>query len=82
MNFPSFESLTGQVVKISRSDRWQVYQRLQELEIPCCCSDDGLLRVEVENVLMALQVRSVVQQITGSRPELTRWLETCWHTSF
>jgi hypothetical protein len=36
-------------VDVSRSDRWRIYHRLQELTIPCWCLEDGSLRVEVNN---------------------------------
>ncbi|WP_390883514.1 Asr1405/Asl0597 family protein [Kovacikia minuta] len=45
---------------------------------PCNCSAEGLLEVEVNTPLAALQVRSVIQQLTASRSELIDWLEDCW----
>ncbi|MGA7936094.1 MAG: Asr1405/Asl0597 family protein [Kovacikia sp.] len=80
MNPSRFQSSTPQVLMISRCDRWQAYQRFQELEIPCHCSAEGYLKVEVNTPLAALQVKSVVQQLTASRAELTDWLERCWQT--
>lgn len=65
-------------VDVSRSDRWRIYHRLQELTIPCWCLEDGSLRVEVKDSIAAILVRSVVQQIVASRPELLKWLESCW----
>jgi hypothetical protein len=67
-----------QVVEIARSDRWLVYQRLQELEIPCWCLPDGSLQVEIVSPLAALQLWSVVKQFTGHRKELIKRLNRCW----
>ena len=79
MNQSSLNSFVGQVVKVSRCDRWQAYQRLQELEIHCWCAEDGTLSVEVQTVGQALQLRSVIQQLSASRSELIDWLDLCWH---
>jgi hypothetical protein len=73
-------SVTVPVLTISRCDRWQAYQRLQELEIPCDCRADGHLHVEVSHPIALLQLRSVIQQITTSRAELINWLERCWQS--
>jgi hypothetical protein len=78
MNQSGFDSLVGYVVNISRCDRWQAYQRLQEFNIPCHCSEDGQLRVEIANTTAAFLVRSVIQRLTASRLELVDWLEQCW----
>jgi hypothetical protein len=76
----SSNALVGQVVQIPRSDRWLIYHRLQELMIPCWCPDDGSLRVEANNGIAAILVRSTVQQFVASRQELVDWLERCWDT--
>jgi hypothetical protein len=78
MDQSSISSPTQQVVTIPRGDRWQVYQRLQELEIPCSCSGDGYLQVEVNTPAAALQLWSVVQQLQAPRRELIFWLRRCW----
>jgi hypothetical protein len=67
-------------ISISRTDRWRIYHRLQELMIPCWCLEDGSLRAEVQNSLGALLLRSVVQQFVAPRQEMINWLERCWHT--
>lgn len=76
----SSDTIIGQVLQIPRSDRWQIYHRLQELMIPCCCPADGSLRVEVNNPTDAFLVRSTVLQFVSSRQELVDWLERCWDT--
>ncbi|HAZ47122.1 MAG TPA: hypothetical protein DDW76_27375 [Cyanobacteria bacterium UBA11369] len=68
-----------QLVRVQRGDRWQVYQRLQELGIPCWCSSDGYLQAEINTPTAALQVWSVVQQLTAKRCEMTFLLHRCWH---
>jgi hypothetical protein len=67
-----------QVVQIPLSERWQVYQRLQDLKIPCSCFSDGSLRVQVNSCITALLLRSTLMQIQKPRQELIEWLERCW----
>ncbi|MCS7030987.1 MAG: hypothetical protein NZL92_05605 [Gloeomargarita sp. SKYG116] len=58
--------------------RWAIYHRLRELEIPCRCIAYGPLEMEVTTPLAALLVWSVVRQMTASRGEQVAWLERCW----
>jgi len=81
MNSSISMTLTAPVGSISRCDRWLACQRLQDLNIPCQCQSDGCLQVEIIHPIDILQLRSVVQQITASRPELIDWLERCWKMS-
>lgn len=69
---------TTQVVNVSRSDRWHLCHRLQELMIPCWCLSDGTLQVEIRDGVTALLVWSVVRQLSASRSELVNWLNRCW----
>lgn len=69
--------VSRQVVSIPRGDRWLVYQRLQELGIPCSCSSDGYLHAEAKTPTAAIQLWSVVRQSTASRRELIFWLHRC-----
>lgn len=78
MNHSHRQPTSGQVVQVSRSDRWQAYQRLQELSICCNHTQEGFLLVDVSNLVEILQVRSVIQQLTVPRPVLAEWLEQCW----
>ena len=68
----------SQVAKIKRGDRWTVYRRLQELNIPCWCPPDGTLWIEVDRCIHAILLRSTIQQFVGTRSELIDWLERCW----
>ncbi|WP_017655932.1 Asr1405/Asl0597 family protein [Fortiea contorta] len=72
------DSFNDQVLHIPLSDRWQIYHRLQELMINCSCQADGSLRVQVNNLLEAVLIRSTVMQFLASRHELVDWLERCW----
>ncbi|MFN6566067.1 Asr1405/Asl0597 family protein [Dendronalium sp. ChiSLP03b] len=73
--------LGAQVLQIPLSDRWLIYHRLQELMISCSCPADGSLRVQVNNLLEAVLIRSTVMQFLASRHELIEWLERCWDYS-
>lgn len=75
------DALISQVEKVSRCDRWCVYQRLQELMIPCWCPEDGSLWVEIEHGIHAILLRSAVYGAIASRQELVDWLERCWETA-
>jgi DNA-directed RNA polymerase len=68
------------VISVPRTDRWRIYHRLQELMIPCWCPEDGSLWVEVPDGMVALLLRSVVQQFMSPRQEIVQWLERCWTT--
>ncbi|NET01324.1 MAG: hypothetical protein F6K62_12640 [Sphaerospermopsis sp. SIO1G2] len=70
-----------QIVEVSWADRWQVYQRLNELDIPCCCETNQPLEVEVTNPQIAVQIWSITRQFTASRQELINRLEDCWNIS-
>lgn len=72
---------TDQIIKINKSERWIVYRRLQELEIPCRCGTNQPLSYQLNDVTSAIQVWSVVRQLTVPRRELASWLECCWRIS-
>ena len=68
----------GEIVEVNWADRWQVYHRLQALAIPCWCATDQPLRVDITHVAAAVQLWSVMKQLTAPRQELVRELERCW----
>ncbi len=72
------EWLDAQVINVPLAERWRIYHRLQELMIPCWCHTDGSLRVQINNMLTAILVRSTLMQSFASRGELIDWLEQCW----
>ena len=79
-NFIRPDTFVSQVDKIDRCDRWSVYRRLQELNIPCWCPEDGTLWVEIDRCIHAILLRSTIQQFVSTRAELADWLERCWST--
>ena len=78
MNPADPELAVCEIVQVSWLDRWQVYKRLQELEIPCWCGVDQPLRAQINTVKQAAQLISVLRQVSASRAELAEWLEGCW----
>jgi hypothetical protein len=72
------EIKTKHVVGVSWADRWQVYQRLQELGIPCWCEANQPLTAEINNPTAAIQLWSVMQRFTLTRQELIWTLEHSW----
>ncbi|RZM75671.1 Asr1405/Asl0597 family protein [Leptolyngbya iicbica] len=82
MNNPhSATAVRFAVSSIQRCDRWSIYHRLQELNIPCACPADGTLRLEVNHAVALILARSTVQQFTTTFQEQRDWLDRCWHTS-
>ncbi len=75
------DALISQVAKVSRSERWLIHRRLEELMIPCWCPDDGSLWVEIEHGIDAILLRSTVYQAIASRQELVDWLDRCWESA-
>ncbi|MDJ0707702.1 MAG: hypothetical protein QNJ46_30870 [Leptolyngbyaceae cyanobacterium MO_188.B28] len=59
-------------------DRWQVYHRLKELNIPCRCRAHQPLKVEVNSPHAAILIWSVVKQTSKPRQDLVQWLKHCW----
>ena len=78
MNPLSHESEVREMVAVDWLDRWQVYQRLQELDVPCRCYTNEPLTVQIANGVAAIQLWSVAKQLTAPRQELVCWLERCW----
>lgn len=66
------------VVELDRVTRWNVYRRLQELNMVCDCGCDRPLTVAVYTPADALMVWSVVQATTQPKLFLTDHLERCW----
>ena len=77
----SFDSLlqAKHVVEVNWADRWQVYRRLKELNIPCWCSSNQPLTVEIANTNAAIQLWSVMRQLNSSRQDLISTLNECFN---
>ncbi|BAZ29130.1 hypothetical protein NIES4074_15680 [Cylindrospermum sp. NIES-4074] len=71
-----------QAVEVNWADRWQVYQRLQELDIPCWCETNQPLRVKISNPTAAVQLWSVMRQFSASRQDLIWTLEHSWQSRY
>lgn len=81
MNKSELESELSHIVEVGWGERWQVYRRLQELEIPCSCAIDRPLRVQLNSGVQVAQLESVLRQYRSPRWELQGWLEGCWEKS-
>ncbi|MBN3868886.1 Asr1405/Asl0597 family protein [Nostoc sp. JL33] len=68
------------LVEVNWADRWQVYQRLKELDIPCSCAANQPLKVEIGNPIAAVQLWSVIRQFTAFRQDQILTLERCWYS--
>lgn len=78
MNPNQFNTQSEKMIEVQCEDRWQAYCRLQELEIVCQCSYQQPLKVQVNSAVAAIQVWSVIKQLTMPRQALASWLEDCW----
>ena len=65
-------------IEINYVERWNVFNRLQELSIPCQCTCGQPLQVQVETATAAIQVWSVIQHLTLPRLASVEHLERCW----
>lgn len=82
MKSSSSETDKKHVIDIDWADRWQVYQRLQELDIICICDTNQPLMVEINNPTAAIQLWSVIQQFSASRQDLIENIENSWRIRY
>lgn len=77
---PNFseESAIKTQINVQQVQRWQIYQRLLELQIPCRCHCHQPLEVELATPLKLWQFWSVVWRISASRETLRDYLDRCW----
>ncbi|PZO35661.1 MAG: hypothetical protein DCF19_23360 [Pseudanabaena frigida] len=76
---PTDNSLaTSPAISINGTERWDIYHRLQELEIPCKCPVHKPLTVIISSPNHLIQLWSVMRRINASRQELIISLETNW----
>ncbi len=76
-----FPSLGRHILAVKWNDRWQIYHRLSALGIRCWCSPYQPLQVEIPSPAAAIQLWSVVRQLTISAQDQARWLNNCWNVS-
>ena len=81
MNTFNQNQSTCEIVEVSCVDRWQVYKRLQELDIDCWCESEQPLQVYLKNTNEANQLESVLKQFTANRYELAQLLQSCREVS-
>ncbi|MBD2163320.1 hypothetical protein H6G04_02770 [Calothrix membranacea FACHB-236] len=68
-------NLNTQISEIPVSDRWRIYQHLQDLMIPCRSPADHSVMVGFNHAIAALFVRSHAHNSFADRQELLDWLE-------
>ncbi len=78
MNSTDLNVTSSQVISINGSERWDIYHRLQELDIPSQCLTHQLVSVEISSPNDLIQVWNVVRRMTSSRGDLVKLLKTCW----
>ncbi|MBP0016148.1 MAG: hypothetical protein J7647_01170 [Cyanobacteria bacterium SBLK] len=74
------EGLKIEVLGIDKADRWSIYHRLQELEIPCNCDIEKPLEARIATPTAALQLWCIARRYRSSRHQLLDFLEDCWQT--
>jgi len=65
-------------VAIDRNERWDIYHRLRQLDIPCICATNKPLKVQLDHPNAIAQLCSVVKRSTASRSQLIDLLNDCW----
>jgi hypothetical protein len=71
-------SLTQSAIEIDSDRRWSLYNRLQDLGIPCECKAYQPLRIQLETVNTAIQFWQVFHHFHSSRQDRIARLEICW----
>ncbi|MBD2212884.1 hypothetical protein H6G27_23850 [Nostoc linckia FACHB-104] len=67
--------LNTHISEIPVSDRWRIYQHLQDLMIPCRSPADHSVMVGFNHAIAALMVRNSAKHSLATRQELLDWLE-------
>ena len=65
-------------IAVDCEDRWQVYHRLQALDITCQCSSFEPLKVTIQTATEALQLWSIVRRVSQPRTDLVVALTKSW----
>ena len=78
MSIDKWLSEGEKIFNLSAWDRWQLYHRLQDLDIECKCWLHQLLQVRIARPAQLLQLWIVLRQVEAYRGSLIAWLETCW----
>ncbi|MBD2256678.1 Asr1405/Asl0597 family protein [Pseudanabaena sp. FACHB-2040] len=67
------------ILEFDRIDRWNIYNRLQQLAISSHCATGKPLQVKISTAGDAIQLWSVIRQCTAPRQVNVDYLEDCWH---
>ncbi|MFN7907452.1 MAG: Asr1405/Asl0597 family protein [Microcystis sp.] len=70
MSIDKWLSEGEKIFNLSAWDRWQLYHRLQDLDIECQCSLHQLLQVRIDGPAQLLQLWIVLRQVEVSRGSL------------
>ena len=65
-------------ITVTCQDRWQVYHRLQALDIDCRCSGFKPLKVALKTPTEALQLWSIVRRIDQPKQVLVDSIRQSW----
>jgi len=76
--FPSDQSFQ-ELADVPREYRWELYQRLQELNITCQYRAYSPLQVQIHQPAQVIQLWSIIQSLSMSRQDAIQQLETCWN---
>ena len=82
MNPTDYSLVNNQAIAISGTERWDIYHRLKELEIPCQCSTHQPLTVQLNSPSHLLQTWSVIRRMRTARQDLVNTLENYWQIKF
>ncbi len=74
----SSQSIPNSILEVKWSCRWEVFRRLQTLDIKCQCSTNEPLLVYLHSPTTVIQIWSVLRQCGASKSDLVDWLNNCW----
>ncbi|PSB11529.1 hypothetical protein C7B62_05185 [Pleurocapsa sp. CCALA 161] len=69
---------TKKAIAVKWAYRWEIFRRLQALDIDCQCATNEPLLVNLNSPTTLAQVWSVIRQSTAQRHQLVDWLNDCW----
>lgn len=72
---------SSQALSHRGSERWEIYQRLQELEVICSCQSHQPLRVNLQTPTDLMLFWSVSRRVLSDRTTLLDWLNDCWSST-
>ncbi|MEM8672446.1 MAG: Asr1405/Asl0597 family protein [Cyanobacteria bacterium P01_G01_bin.67] len=81
-NFTPNINQPSRVLSVKWAYRWDVYRRLQALEIDCRCSTNEPLLVDLHSPTTLVQIWSVLRQSSADRCQLIDWLNNCWYLDY